>query len=350
MVGSVQRTVAAAMRVTKSLGRFFRGQPSSPPIRGERAVTKTVILHIGLPKAGSTSLQSFLHDRRDELQAQDVYYPLTGQVEWEHAHHKLVFALAENAHQAVSGRERKALFDDLTAEIDQCGCSTVVLSSELFLTRQGIVGASEEFRQLLEGRQLRVVCVLRSQETFLESLYRQFVFDQEKRFAGPPEAFLEDHSKVGDYHLFLSTWADFAGRDNLVPIIYEQALHAGGLINVFCRLLGVDTDHLAPGDGEVWQRVGDSALVIEIMKMANRCPDLTQDQRLAVRRHVRTLAESTRDLPLPKRLMSAEHLDQIHAMFIDSNRRLSDDFVHQPLDGFWFPRTPPGENDLTVPP
>jgi hypothetical protein len=330
-------------RIASRLRGYFRSRPSSPPSRGRggAGATKTIVLHIGLPKAGSTSLQSFLHARRDELRAQDVYYPLTGQAEWEHAHHTLVFALSENAYQAVSGGQRMALFDELRAEIDQCGCSTVVLSSELFQSRLELIRASDEFKQLFEGKQLRVVCVLRSQERFLESLYRQFIIDPDIRFAGPPQAFLEAHPTDGFYHRSLSAWADFVGRDNLVPLIYEQAVHAGGLIQAFCRVLGVDTAHIAAGHLDVWDRASHNALVIETMRIANRCGDLTPEQRLAYRQAVGKFAESTRNLPLPKRLFSDQDLDQIHAMFTDSNRRLAEDFVHQPLDGFWFPRTPP---------
>ena len=338
----------AIVRVAKGLGRYLRGRPSSPPVRDGRTETKTVILHIGYPKTGTSSLQWFLHARRDDLRAQGVYYPLTGQT-GEHAHHKLAFALAENAYQAVSDHERTALFKDLMGEIDQCGCGTVLLSSELFLSRLELIRASDEFRELLEGRQLRVVCVLRSQETFLESLYRQFILDPTVRFTGPPEAFLEAFPMVGDYHTSLSAWAEFAGREALVPMVYEQALHSGGLIPGFCHLLGVDTSHLTGGDFDVWRNVThDNALGIELVRMANHYPDLTQDQRLAVARHARAFAESTRDLPLPKRVMSADHLDRVRAMFTDPNRRLAEDFVHQPLDGFWFPRMPPGESEQST--
>src|SRR5687768_10506522 len=83
-----QRVIAAAARVAKGLGGYFQSKPSSPPTRAGRNATKTIILHIGLPKSGSTALQGFLQARRDELRAHDVYYPLTGQIEWEPAHHK----------------------------------------------------------------------------------------------------------------------------------------------------------------------------------------------------------------------------------------------------------------------
>jgi hypothetical protein len=328
-------------RVAKRLRAYLPSHASTPRIHDPH--TKTVVMHIGYPKTGTSSLQWFFHARRDDLRAQGVYYPLTGQTE-EHAHHRLAFALAENAYEEVGRRERKVLFEDLAAEISQCGCDTVLLSSELFLSRLELIRASAEFSQLFEAKQLRVVCVLRSQETFLESLYRQFILDPTVRFAGPPETFLETYGTVGEYHTKLSAWADFVGKDNLVMMIYEQAVHSGGLIPSFCHLLGVDVGHLAAGDFDVWRNVTHNNVSgIEFMRMANRFPDLTPEQRLAWARQARTVAESTPDIPLPNRLMSATHLEQIRAMFADSNRRLAEDFVHQPLDDFWFPPTPPTE-------
>lgn len=294
-------------------------------------MTQTLILHIGYPKTGTSSLQWFLHGRRDDLQRQGVYYPLTGQDD-EHAHHKLALALSADAGQ------RAALFADLMAEIDQCGCDTVVLSSELWLGRLELIQASEEFKRLFEGRRLRVPVVLRSQETFLESLYRQFILDPTILFWDTPEAFLKAYPLAGQYHMILSAWAGFVGKDTLETVIYEQAVRGEGLIPRFCRLVGFDISHIAPADLEVWRNVThENALGIEIVRAANLHPDLTHHQRLEVRAHARAFAEATRHLPLPKRLMSAEALDQMRAMLTESNRRLAEDFVHQPLDGFWFP-------------
>lgn len=302
-------------------------------------MTQTLILHIGYPKTGTSSLQWFLHSQREQLRRQGVYYPLAGQDD-EHAHHRLAFALAANPYETVTASRRVALFDELTSEVARCGCDTVLLSSELFLGRLELIQASAEFQRLLAGRRAQVLCVLRSQETFLESLYRQFILDAQVRFADSFDAFLEAYPMAGEYHAILNAWAGFVGKENVATMIYEQAVHAGGLLRAFCRKLGVDTSHLAPADLDVWRNVThDNTLGIEIVRMANRCLDLTIEQRLEVARHARTFAESTRHLPLPKRMLSAEQLQHIRSKLLETNRRLAEDFVHQPLDGFWFPQT-----------
>jgi len=297
---------------------------------------KTLILHIGYPKTGTSSLQWFLNAWRDELRRQDVYYPLAGQGS-DYAHHKLAFSLAANAYESWETRERTALFKQLTEEIDGCGCSTIVISSELFLGRLELIQASEEFQGLLAGKKLKVVCCLRSQETFLESLYRQFILDPTVKFSDTPEVFLKDYPMAGEYHAILTAWSGLVGKDTLVPLIYEQAVNSGGLLATFCRLLNVDTAHLPADDLDARKNVTtENALGIEIVRMSNAVPDLSIEQRLEIGRAARAFAESTGHLPLPKRIFSDVHLERIHSLFADTNRRLAEDFVHQPLNGFWF--------------
>jgi hypothetical protein len=308
-------------------------------------VTQTIVLHIGYSKTGTSSLQWFLNARREELRQQDVYYPLVGQ-DSEHAHHKLALSLSANPYEAFSARARTALLGALEAEIEQCGCRTVVLSSELFIDRVELVQGSAEFTRLLAGRNLRVICVLRSQETFLDSLYRQLILDPAVRLSEAPETFLKTYGPIAQYHTYLTAWTNFVGKDKLLPIIYEQAVHSEGLIRRFCRALGVATSHLSAAETDVWRNATrDSPVVAEIMRVANRCPDVTPEQRLDVLRHAMTFAESIQHVPLPRRLLSDDHLALVRSLLGENNRRLAEDFVHQPLDGFWFPLEAPGRTN-----
>ncbi len=53
----------------------------------------TVYLHIGIPKTGTTSIQSFLFNNRDQLLEAGILYPLTRRSEQcltgAYGHHKL---------------------------------------------------------------------------------------------------------------------------------------------------------------------------------------------------------------------------------------------------------------------
>ena len=297
---------------------------------------KTVVLHIGYPKTGTSSLQWFLHTHREALREQGVCYPVTGQAA-DHAHHKLAFSLRDNNYEQWSEAQRIQLFADLDAEILASDADTLVLSSELFLDALDHIRTSKEFERILHGRALRVICFLRKQSTFLESLYRQFIWDTTHRLTDQPDVFLTRYPWVGDYHAVLTRWAAFAGTENIEPVVYEQARNAGGCIRRFCTLLGVDTRTLPDADFDAAKNLLPvTTLATEIMRLSNGYDGLSIEQRHELARHARRFAESIDHLPLPARLFSDAHIAQVESMYRESNRKLAQDFVHQSLAGFWF--------------
>ena len=296
---------------------------------------KTIVLHIGYPKTGTSSLQWFLNTHRESLRQQGVCYPVTGQVA-DHAHHQLAFSLGANDSQQ-RGDERSHLFGELASEIQRCDADTVLLSSEVFLGNLERLQQSTEFASILSGRVLHVICVVRRQATFLESLYRQFIWDPGVRFAEGPDAFVKAYPIAGDYHAPLSMWAGWVGKENIVTVVYEQAQSGGGCIKHVCRLLGIDTTKLPGADFDVRRNVAmASALATEMMRTANGYSHLSENERVELTRRAREFAEMTSHLRLPTKLFTPDQIARIESRFLESNRRLADDFVHQPLKGYWF--------------
>lgn len=229
------------------------------------------------------------------------------------------------------------LWQALATEIDGSGADTIILSSEIFLGNLERLQASKEFAALIDGRELRVVCFVRRQATFLESLYRQFIWDPNVRFAGRPEDFIEAYPIAGDYHAPLSMWNGWAAHRNMVTVVYEQAQQRGGCIREFCRLAGIDAARLPQADFDVRRNVAvASSAATELMRMGNAQSGLTPDQRLEFARCATEFAQATSHLPLPKALFTAGDVARIEARYLESNRRLAEEFVRQPLDGAWF--------------
>ena len=300
----------------------------------------TLILHIGYPKTGTSSLQWFLHRHRDTFQKQGVCYPLTGQFT-DHAHHQLAFSLGANAARDNSGGASTKLIEALRREIDESEADTVLLSSEVFLGNLQHLQASRDFAGLLDGRTLRVICFVRRQATFLESLYRQFIWDRDIRFAGSPAQFLDAYPIAGDYHAPLSLWDGWLNGRELVTAVYEQAQNAGGCIRTFCRLAGLDVAALPEADFNVRHNTATaSSAATELMRAGNGCANLSPEDGAAFASSATEFARATSALPLPKRLFSADDIARIEARYLESNQNLARDFVHQPLDGMWFRETP----------
>jgi hypothetical protein len=306
-----------------------------------RSSMKTIILHIGYPKTGTSSLQWFLHKHRNAVRRQGVYYPLTGQAA-DHAHHGLAFSLGANAQEGSSRDQVTQLFASLATEIDQCGADTVVLSSEVFLANLERLRGSQELAAILDGRARRIICFVRRQKTFLESLYYQSIWDPNVRFAKGPDAFIEEFPYAGDYHGPLSMWAEWAGRENISTVVYEQAQREDGCIKRFCQLAGIDTTRLRGANFDLRRQVSTvPAVATMMMRTGNGYTNLSTIERETFAKHVRAFTRATGSLHLSRTLFTDDEVARIEARYLESNHRLAKDFVRQPLDGAWF-RVPAG--------
>lgn len=133
-----------------------------------------LILHTGLHKTGTTSVQKMLHQNVGALAQQGFLYPKTGLADgvknW--GHHPLAYALRN----LKTGRE---LWQALRAEVEDAQLPNVIVSSEeLSLLPFHTFPALQPYRliaELFKGYQIIVLCYLRPQEDMAASLYNHHV-------------------------------------------------------------------------------------------------------------------------------------------------------------------------------
>lgn len=295
-----------------------------------------ILLHFGYPKTGSSALQEFLYVNRDDLRKQGVYYPKSGL--HVHEHHALVFAVGGNPYERWTGQQADELFSALRREIDDCGCSTVLLSSELFSARLAQIRESKEFARIFEGNDVRAICYLRRQDRWMESCFKQSVWEGHD-VPHDVDTYIETQVMGADYYSFLNQWADFLGKDHVVPLVYEQAVNTVGCVRRFCSELGVDVDAFGDGCFDGQSNVSPGTLSTEIIHMILRQCDLSHADRAEVSKQITDLEKSV-NLSVPRRLFSPDQCARIESILLESNQRLAREFVGQPLDGFWFRESP----------
>jgi hypothetical protein len=296
---------------------------------------RTLVLHIGYPKTATTSIQQCLHVNRDRLRERGVYYPLTAQFV-DHSHNRLVFALYANPYEQMGEADRDALLAALISEIDQCGCETAVLSSELFVRHLDDIRSSPRLMALLQRHKVHVVCFLRRQDTYLESLYTQMVWRPKRKLALSVDAMIEESEAArADYHAALGPWVDFLGREQVTTVVYEQARNGEGCVRAFLSRIGVDTEGLV--DLDIRTNLALSGpLGTEIMRIVNAYAGLSEVERSEIAWRAKELDTFASGLPIPKRLFTPEQCERIGRRFLESNQRLAAEVVGQPLEGLWF--------------
>lgn len=131
------------------------------------AATVTILVHIGSPKTGTTTLQGWLSRNRPRLAAQGICYPLDGV-----NHNDLYLALCDAPHlehamirrghtQAAAARSWADQFAGRLAEaIKSSRAPTVLLSAES-LSRLSPAGVQRLARWLGPLGEARIVCCLR---------------------------------------------------------------------------------------------------------------------------------------------------------------------------------------------
>ncbi len=203
---------------------------------------RKLILHIGYPKTGTTTLQAFLARNGAALTARGVIYPSAGLV--HEAHYGVNFALGLALHDRPEGFQVSGTIPaDIAAEADASGVDTVVLSSEYFITAKP--AAIRRVREFFADFEVRIVCYLRRHDDALESAYAQAV----KTVVDPPwhdsiQGFLLHNAGLGtvsyEYLGVLRQWAGVFGAGNIIVRPYEAAQNVPDLPGDFLRAIGVE--------------------------------------------------------------------------------------------------------------
>lgn len=201
------------------------------------------ILHIGLEKTGTSTIQKFLSDNRDLLRREAVLYPRAGHADaggscwgfaalacstpWE----KDIGRFLGLRSQADVDAYRTAVTQELALEFSrEDGVATMIVSSEHFhsrlCTRQDIARLKSFMAQWAESFQ--IVLYLRRQDRIALGLYSTHVRSGQTE----PTPFLPRAGKALPYYYDYETaylnWAAVFGASNMTLRIFDDAEFAGG--------------------------------------------------------------------------------------------------------------------------
>jgi hypothetical protein len=206
------------------------------------------VVHIGLPKTGTTYLQLMLKRHRDRLLNDGWHVADTGSLESgatfleataegllapgpRLCHHPIIWGIQGRADVRCVSRE--TLANEIAAE---CAVNPrFILTSECFYWEGRDVRHIQSLRDMLPSPP-RVLCWLRNRFDFIERMYGQAVYDH--AYKGSVEEFYSIHAQAFNFGEMLSLWAGVFGIRNLQCHLYEPGC------DPFVRMLeaiGVDS-------------------------------------------------------------------------------------------------------------
>ncbi|WP_102223977.1 hypothetical protein [Acidimangrovimonas sediminis] len=209
-----------------------------------------LVLHIGLHKTATTTIQDTLFQNRELLLNHGLIYPFVGETR---GHHGLVTRwIPMPAPYALRGNPEAEWHRVAADYADADG--TVFLSSEEFSRAHPRQVDLDDLRRLTEPYEsVQVICMLRNQRSFLQSVYGQIARD---RAAPEVRGFVRHALDTGfadglwmDYDALSAHLETVFAPDELTFLSYEAATASeGGIMGEMLRRLHVPVraDQLKP--------------------------------------------------------------------------------------------------------
>ena len=310
-------------------------------------MTRTLYLHIGSHKTGTTSIQKYLAQNRDALLKHGYFYPVSS------THVNLGSVLGRTNFPDEMDTEAEASrfqrIKQVAKLITEQNSPHVIASTEGFsyLFDRPVI---EAYHRLLapEFSTIKVITYLRRQDLFAISHHQEGAKPQDK-----PAAKLHGHSptalpekgdlqhKYLDYEARIGLWADIFGDDAMVVRVYDRkALKNGDSIADFLDIVGL-ADFEGPGADD--KNVSMGFMQSKIGHILN---DVITDQHLKA--SVLNRLPDT-DRLLPRRDDARKFL----APYVDGNRRLNARFKINDLPNLFsddFSMFPESGNELWTEP
>lgn len=180
---------------------------------------KNVYIHVGMPKTGTSSIQNFIVINEDILSKKyNLYYPKFGR--WEDgSHHEIAFAVSSNPYREMKqGAELLEYLSILEKEIDDSACENVLLSSECF----HLYSNRDIVNKFKAKYNVRLICYIRRQDEYLESIYSQNVRDTILKEKREFEDFKEFFKDSLFYSKMMKKWEVLVDKKDIIIRVYDK--------------------------------------------------------------------------------------------------------------------------------
>ncbi len=316
---------------------------------------ETAYLHIGTEKTGTTTLQHYLEQERNDLKNQKILYPVSGckKNHWG----LLVYAMAAeredrikfarkltdpNKVAALQETFKQGILDEAHAHKGM----DIVLSLEQLSSRLNDQTELEKIAHLFQSiaKTTKIIVYLRPQTEYLTSWYSTQVKtgQRTKPFSFPTPA--DDDFDRYDYQKLLDRWGRVFGKENLIVRVFQKSrLLNNNIVDDFLHTLGRIPKAASLKNASLNQSL-DPETVEVLRKLNPHLGPLVSPQGINPhRRGVVTFMESISDgRPLT---ISQENHSEFMSQFSKSNAEIARQYLNI-SDGRLFDEKPYGPSNF----
>jgi hypothetical protein len=276
---------------------------------------KTLYLHIGWSKTGTSAIQEQLDSQFETLKEKGILYSKTMQMN-DKAHHQFALAFGGIVGYRSKYSVQEAI-DVLDNEMTENNCSSVIISSEL----SPFYFNNPRFKEWIRKFEcIKVISTIRPQSDLLISLFNQLIKDPHVRYNGSFFQMCISNFPKMNYFQHISRWAEFVGNSNIVIINYED-----GIVKTFLNYFSLDVK-----DNNASQIINPSIPNYSLKLIQEKCAGVNDPNEY---RKIRDTILSELDNPenKPERILATKgELQTIDSHFSHSNNLLSQRFLNKP--------------------
>ncbi len=299
---------------------------------------RRIVLHIGLQKTGTSSIQIMLDGSQKYLKSKGYYFP---QLPVANSDQQTSVWLSPFRHNILASTlaDYKSAFDSFNSE-QKCCFISALKENEMtpIISAEGISRQKDFsiYREVLADFEVEVVIYLRQQDRFVESLYNQRnkILVQrgdpgflDEKFLTEPDLFnfLRQQS-----YIKLLNFEDLLGRieSQLVPhkihvrVFDRSMLRNGDVCADFAEILSLDRDQLFSPPAETNDSIGNEVLIK--LKRASLDHGLEAAKRKLSEIHCAWSMQ--KNLSGPYQLMSDISRESFMKEYAESNARIKDKY------------------------
>jgi hypothetical protein len=297
---------------------------------GKSVEDVTLVLHIGLHKTASSYVQNMLGARRYDLLGEGVLYPTTGTLNGVPSRTR---EGAQSGHILFTRPgDHHDLVPELLAELPDA-CSTVLLSSEDFTLARRRPTPEQYLGTFSAFGAVKVILVLRRQDAWIESFYKQVVDQYNKSETRSFDDFLK---QVGpsllDFHARFSPWRDLVGPENFHVLSYDDMPDGDAMYRRFLEIAGIDASFLDEAPSTPVPRY-ESVRAIDTLglRILNSYRLQNRETRVRVAKSIYSLAPEG-----DVEIMTPAMREGIQARCGPVNERIEAEWFKEPVPGFRF--------------
>lgn len=193
-----------------------------------------LLLHIGTPKTGTTTIQAALFEARARMLSDcKTLYATTSRGKSLHRHTSIQAAVRAGID------EQNIEFKALMEEFERTGAQQMFITDEGLALKARTAPFFERFNRA--GFDIEVVCYVRRWDYFAESLYNQVIRLKNYKGVPPVNEFWRDEKVISkmDYSEMLAPWEDIASS-MVVRDFHKEVASEGGLLGSFKRACGFE--------------------------------------------------------------------------------------------------------------